>query len=99
MLADFFTKPLQGALFRKFRDIILGHKHVDTLAELTDTAARERVGKRPTDGGFTTAIQDKDILDRKTKATWADVVTGEATQHHEKANKPARKIILSKQSC
>ena len=57
------------------------------------------VGKRPADGGFTTAIQDKDILDRKTKVTWADVVTGKATQHHKEANKPARKIILSKQSC
>ena len=25
MVADFFTKPLQGALFRKFRDMILGY--------------------------------------------------------------------------
>jgi hypothetical protein len=32
MLADFFTKPLQGALFRRFRDVLLGYKHVDTLA-------------------------------------------------------------------
>ncbi len=24
MTADFFTKPLQGALFRKFRDLIMG---------------------------------------------------------------------------
>jgi hypothetical protein len=31
MLADFFTKPLQGALFRPFRDVLLGYKHVDTL--------------------------------------------------------------------
>ena len=23
MLADFFTKPLQGSLFRKFRDVII----------------------------------------------------------------------------
>jgi hypothetical protein len=32
MLADFYTKPLQGALFRRFRDVLLGFKHVDTLA-------------------------------------------------------------------
>ena len=25
MLADFFTKPLQGSLFRKFRDYVLGY--------------------------------------------------------------------------
>jgi sulfur carrier protein ThiS len=24
MIADFYTKPLQGALFRKMRDIIMG---------------------------------------------------------------------------
>jgi hypothetical protein len=32
MLADFFTKPLEGALFRRFRDVILGYKHVDSLS-------------------------------------------------------------------
>ena len=31
MLANLFTKPLQGSLFRKFRDVILGHCHVNTL--------------------------------------------------------------------
>jgi hypothetical protein len=45
MLADFFTKPLQGTLFRKFRNVILGYEHVDTLTELVDTAAQERVGE------------------------------------------------------
>jgi len=29
MIADFFTKPLQGALFYKFRDAILGIKAKD----------------------------------------------------------------------
>ena len=31
MIADFFTKPLQGALFAKFRDIIMGITHFSTL--------------------------------------------------------------------
>ena len=31
MIADFFTKPLQGALFNKFRDIIMGITHFSTL--------------------------------------------------------------------
>jgi hypothetical protein len=34
MLADFFTKPLQGSLFRKFREVIMGHKHIDTLKQI-----------------------------------------------------------------
>ena len=31
MLADFFTKPLQGALFLKFREVIMGWKDISTL--------------------------------------------------------------------
>ena len=46
MIADFFTKPLQGALFRKFRDIVLGYKHISTLNEDDeDSSSQERVGK------------------------------------------------------
>ena len=36
MLADFFTKPLQGALFNRFRSILLGHKEVADLAPISD---------------------------------------------------------------
>jgi hypothetical protein len=45
MLADFFTKPLQGSLFRKFRDVIMGHKHIDSLKETVPTPSQERVGE------------------------------------------------------
>ena len=31
MLADFFTKPLQGQLFKKFRDVIMGHAPMSCL--------------------------------------------------------------------
>ena len=31
MLADFFTKPLQGLLFQKFRDVIMGYKPISSL--------------------------------------------------------------------
>ena len=31
MLADFLSKPLQGNLFRKFRDVLLGLAHVSSL--------------------------------------------------------------------
>ena len=45
MLADFFTKPLQGSLFRKFRDVILGYKHISTLTEWSEKVTnKERVG-------------------------------------------------------
>jgi KUP system potassium uptake protein len=46
MLADFFTKPLQGGLFRKLKEVVMGHKHVDSLKEgVTLAATKERVGE------------------------------------------------------
>ena len=35
MVADFFTKPLQGALFKKLRDIIMGITHSNSLQAVT----------------------------------------------------------------
>ena len=53
MIADFFTKPLQGRLFRILRDIIMGIRHIselDSIDVLTDVESsssnEERVGKR-----------------------------------------------------
>ena len=39
MLADFFTKPLNGALFKKFKAVIMGHAHISTLL----SPSKERV--------------------------------------------------------
>ena len=44
MLGDFFTKPLQGSLFRKFRSAILGESHVDSLQVPPTAPTEERVG-------------------------------------------------------
>ena len=45
MLAGFFTKPLQGELLRRFRDVIMGHKHISTVMnmDLTKSTSKERV--------------------------------------------------------
>ena len=43
MLADFFTKPLQGALFQRFRSILLGHHKVADLV-VPPSPSKERVG-------------------------------------------------------
>jgi hypothetical protein len=48
MLGDLFTKALQGALFRKFRDVILGHKRTNTLQLALVPSVEERVeNQRP----------------------------------------------------
>ena len=45
MLADFFTKPLQGSLFRKFRAVLLGEEHTDSLSFVPPLSMlEERVG-------------------------------------------------------
>ena len=47
MVADYFTKPLQGALFKKLRDMIMGHTHPSSLLKtpgLTPSPSKERVG-------------------------------------------------------
>ena len=44
MLADFFTKPLQGALFRFFRDIIMGYTSITDILD-DHPKIKERVEK------------------------------------------------------
>ena len=90
MLADFFTKPLQGALFYKLRDVILGYRHIRSLDLLEPDSDEERVGdyrsehvsineENVTDG------TDVNVPDAETKSvyknnsnavTWANVVRG-----------------------
>ena len=33
MLADFYTKPLQGRLFKRFRDVLMGYEPISSLKE------------------------------------------------------------------
>ena len=43
MLADFYTKPLQGSLFIKFRDVIMGDKPISSLRQVIEYKKKERV--------------------------------------------------------
>ena len=44
MLADFFTKPLQGSLFMKFKRVLMGEAHISTLNRTSLVApVKERV--------------------------------------------------------
>ena len=44
MLADYFTKPLQGRLLNMFRQIIMGWKYINTLHQIS-VLLKERVGE------------------------------------------------------
>ena len=44
MLADFFTKPLMGELFRKIRDVIMGYTSIFDLDPALLHSIKERAG-------------------------------------------------------
>ena len=43
MLADYFTKPSQGARFKNYRDYIMGYKPISELLRSTFSSMKERV--------------------------------------------------------
>ena len=43
ILADLFTKPLQGLLFRSLREVIMGWAHLDILQDNVPPPKKERV--------------------------------------------------------
>jgi hypothetical protein len=47
MVADFLTKPLQGSLFKKFRDLIMGAL---PMREVSEILSRDRVKKTDREG-------------------------------------------------
>ena len=75
MLADFFTKPLQGALFRKFRDVIMGIKPLDALFDIVETPLEERVGNEETKRPGLEVVKDPEREeDPNVRRTYAEVV-------------------------
>ena len=45
MLADFFTKSLQGKSFYAFKNVLMGWKHINSLKQLSSSSLKERVEK------------------------------------------------------
>ena len=66
MIADFFTKPFQGSLFRRIREVIMGWAHVNILQDYVPPPKKERVEKHVSE----------DESETSQKATYAQVVTG-----------------------
>jgi hypothetical protein len=68
MLADFFTKALQGSLFIKFKKVIMGEEHVSTLKKPSLVPDKERVGNQDTpastgsDGVIPASTGSEDLL-------------------------------------
>ena len=83
MIADFFTKPLQGNLFRKFRHLVLGYQHIsevnDESPKSGESPSQECIGNNISDETIIGDIGggDSQPLNHKEKRiSWADVVSG-----------------------
>jgi hypothetical protein len=65
MLADFFTKPLQGALFLRFRNILMGFTHYSSLSSdpIISSTVKERVGVKTENEPNQTNINMTEPLD------------------------------------
>ena len=46
MISDHFTKPLQGILFKLFRDLIMGYKYIGDILTDIESTTKERVGNQ-----------------------------------------------------
>ena len=92
MVADFFTKPLQGSLFRKFRDVIMGDKRMDTISVDTPMPLEERVGENVRsddsvvnrnsncDSNSTErTVRPADVEKTKAAVKWADAILKSAS--------------------
>lgn len=75
MLADFFTKPLQGGLFRKFRDVIMGRKPITDLYSFDNLQIKERVENKMRSTENVTAEISQ--IQNNGKLTYADILRGE----------------------
>jgi hypothetical protein len=74
MLADYFTKALQGSLFRLFRNIIMGYVHADAVLMDPSHPLKERVENKTKNRNV--SENDKSVRTRVTdeRMTYADVV-------------------------
>ena len=100
MLVDCFTKPLQGALFTKFCDIIMGYKRVDSLDLDPMPGPEERVGDERADGRGTDGPDDDGftVVVGKKKCKVGFRQPKQKVEEDQHTIRMFRELILSKQS-
>ena len=80
MLADYFTKPLTGALFHKFRNIIMGYVPItEILKEIELSSIKERVRDRVIEENEKNKEEKANLAEKREGSkvvTFADVVNG-----------------------
>ena len=74
MLGDYFTKPLQGTLFRRFRDVIMGKVHINDLLLDPNFKIKERVEKVSKIVIRKSEINNGHVAINNGRVTYADMV-------------------------
>ena len=77
MIADFFTKPLQGRLFKFFCDVIMGRKVIQDLEDFIATPVQERVESNIS----VTEVNRPDVEDSSLKSN----ISTKSTEHVEES--------------
>ena len=79
MLADYFTKPLQGRIFRAFRQVIMGYKSISWLkTELS--LNKERVEKTNKLNLYRENSSKEEVSGKERKPTYAEVTKGKVKE-------------------
>ena len=92
MLADYFTKPLQGKLFHLFRAVIMGWKHIDTLKQEPSSLPKERVGNMNNSDVSTGSSDDVTDSDGSDDVTGSDS-SGDVTPRSSVVSGKVRKSV------
>ena len=92
MLADYFTKPLQGTLFRNMRRIIMGWDHISILKTYLSSSSKKRVEFMiDEDKSENVKSEEKNVPRQNMKrATYAQALTNNTTKQaspHNNMNK------------
>jgi hypothetical protein len=96
MVADFFTKPLQGSKFQRFRAIILNLPAVIAEPSVIDSTRKECVGTGPAvTGNLVTPGSLDDEVDSQTSASWVEVIRRKRKHVHVDKGKRSEIQLLT----
>ena len=86
MLADYFTKPLQGSLFKKLRNYVMGTTVIPDEERVVET----NINLENTNGTSEITVEDNDR-----KRSYANVVMGKKNTVIKNTEKKREKIIAN----
>ena len=91
MIADFFTKPLQGRLFKHLRDVVMGYKHINDLQDFQYKSDQDSFQERVRNNVLTENVIS-DVLTENVKLPVEDELKSNCRTNISKPNVENKKI-------